>query len=205
MTQHGRLVPVEFNPMNITRLLSTITLSTVLGWAALQPLSVAAQTPEEAVSQGFDIIKNEGFAKVAVLMHPDELAKFRAMLGPVVEASLAAEGSKNAAVFKVFADPSDAKKIAQLTDVAFMETFLDWVQKLQPGMQEMMQGATVATLGHIQEGDTKHVVVRLTMKSMGMEVEKLSVMSVRDYEGKPMLTLMGEMKGIAEAMKQKMK
>lgn len=191
--------------MNISRILSTITLSAVLGWATFQPLSLGAQTPEEAVSQGFDIIKKEGFAKIAVLMHPDELAKFRAMLGPVVEASLAAEGSKNAAVFKVFADPADAKRMAEFTDVAFMETFLDWVQTLQPGMKELMQGATVVTLGHVPEGDTKHVVVRMTMKSMGMEVEKLSVMSVRDYKGKPMLTLMGEMKGIAEAMKQKMK
>lgn len=159
-----------------------------------------AETPEQAASSYFEKMKTGGLGSVAGLMHPDELAKFRSMLTPVVEGALASERDRK--TFEKFADPKEPGKMRAFDDLQFMTAFMEWVSALQPGLADVMKGATIDTLGHVKEKDLSHVVVRMRMKKDIIEIEKLSVLSFKDYKGTPMMMLTGEMTGMAEALKR---
>ena len=164
-------------------------------------VALVAQTPEQVVTAYFDKMKSGGLNTVASLMHPDELRKFRQMLMPVVESSLAADSKDR--IFAIFGDPNSPGKMRALDELQFMNVFMELVLKLNPGMDAMLKDAVIQTLGHVRENDIKHVVVRTKMKGEGLEIEQMSVVSVKDYEGVPKLTLTGEMKGLAEALKRR--
>lgn len=159
---------------------------------------LSAQTPEQVVTSYFDKMKAGGINTTATLMHPDELRKFREMLTPVIEGGLASE--RDRASFQRFADPTNSAKMRVLDDVQFMNLFMEWVESVRPGFSTVLKDAKVEALGHVQENDLKHVVVRMKMKSQGIEVEKMSVFSVKDFQGVPKLILTGEIKGMAEAL-----
>ena len=162
---------------------------------------VSAATPEDVIQSYFEKVGREGFGTIAELMHPDELKKFHDMLGPIVSEALG-EAGDDAEMFKSFADPTDSKKVATLSDAQFMNTFMAWIEALRPDLRSMIKGAKIETLGHVTEGELSHVVVRMTMSTQGMSVEQLSVMSIRDFQGTPMMILSGEMKGVAESLKR---
>ena len=42
--------------------------------------------------------------------------------------------------------------------------------------------------------------MRATTVAGGLEMERMSVMSVKDHEGRPMLMLTGDIKGLAEQL-----
>jgi hypothetical protein len=44
--------------------------------------------------------------------------------------------------------------------------------------------------------------VRIKTKTEEVEIEKMSVVSVKDFQGVPKMILTGEMKGIAEALRR---
>ena len=167
---------------------------------AVSVTQMYAETPEEVVSSYFEKLKTGGINTVAALMHPDELRKFREMLTPVIGDGLTSDPAKT---FQKFADPTDPTKIRKLTDAEFMNLFMEWVEAVQPGVTAILKGATVEAIGHIREGEVKHVVVRMKMKSEGIEIEKMSVVSVKDFQGVPKMILTGEMKGMAEALKRR--
>jgi hypothetical protein len=158
-----------------------------------------ADSPEYIVSAYFQKVKKDGFTSISELMHPDELRKMHEMMLPIIAESLMSE---DAPTFKGFADKSDPKTVAKMTDAEFMNRFMTWVSDLQPALRQIISGATIETLGHVVEGDLKHVVVRMKMNSNGIDIEKMSVMTVKDFEGKPRMTLSGEMKGVAESLKR---
>jgi hypothetical protein len=164
-------------------------------------LPLLVETPEQVVTAYFEKMKSGGLNTVAVLMHPDELQKFRLMLTPIIEGGLASPQGKQA--FQKFADANDPSKLRPLNDSEFMNLFMEWVQNINPGMTAALKDATVEALGHVREKDMKHVVVRMKLKSEGIEIEKMSVISVKDHQGVPKMLLTGEMKGIAEALKRR--
>lgn len=165
--------------------------------AAQQP--AAPKTPEEVVTRYFERIKADGIDTVANMMHPDELKKFKEMLAPVIQDSFEAGDH----TFDLFADAHDASKMGALDDVAFMDTFMTWVTRAVPNLTAAMKGASMQAIGHVVEGDVKHIVVRSKMKVEDMEVEKMSVISVKDHEGTPMMLLTGEIKGVAQQLKRR--
>ncbi len=178
------------------RLYTLLLIGLVL--SAVQP---QAETPEEVAANYFAQLKLGGANKVAALMHPDELRKFREMLTPIVESGLASE--KERTLFRKFSDPKDASKMKPLNDSEFMNTFMEWVEVVQPGFTATLKSATIETLGHVREKDISHVVVRMKIHADGVDVEKMGVVSVKDYQGKPKMILTGEMKGMAEALKRR--
>jgi len=173
----------------------------LLLWVAVLAHPCFAQdTPEEVVSRYFEQLASEGIGQVGSLMHPDELRKFRDMMVPIVDQAL--KTPDQAALFAAFADSSNGQEVRRFTDEGFMNTFMEWVAMMQPGFTDILKNATIETLGHVEEGDVQHVVVRMTMNVEGLEIEKMSVLSVKDFNGQPRMLLTGEMKGIADALQQ---
>lgn len=166
----------------------------------LSAVSLPAQTPEQIVTSYFEKLKTGGINTVAELMHPNELRKFRDMLTPIVEGGLASEEQET--LFQKFADPKNPTKMRPLDDSQFMNAFMEWMVSLQPGVTAALKDATVEALGHVREDDIQHVVVRMKMKTRGIEIEKMTVLSVSEYQGVPKLMLTGEIKGMAEALKR---
>jgi hypothetical protein len=171
----------------ITLLLFTLSVFRAIG-----------SSPEEVITAYFQKVKAEGFVSIAELMHPHELRKFQDMLLPIVTQSLATE---EVPTFKLFASGTDPKKPAKMTDAEFMNRFMTWVSESNPALRQIISGASIETLGHVVEGDFKHVVVRMKMSANGIDIDKLSVMTVKDFEGKTLMTLSGEMRGVADSFK----
>jgi hypothetical protein len=161
--------------------------------------SPKAVTPEEVVTKYFERVRADGLGSVADMMHPDELNKLRQMMEPVVAASLAEKDD----TFELFADAADPLKVSAMDDVKFMNTFMTWTTFKVPGVSAALRNASMEALGHVVEGEVKHVVVRSKTKLENVEIEKMSVWSVKDYEGRPMLMMMGDFKGTAEQLRRR--
>lgn len=157
----------------------------------------AKLTPEEVVTRYFERVKEQGLGSVADMMHPDELTKFRRMVEPVVLESLAEKDD----TFAIYADAQDPTRISPMDDVKFMNTFMSWASQAVPGLAGALRNTSMQALGHVVEGEVRHVVVRAKVKAQDLEVEKMSVWSVKDHDGKPMLTLTGDIQGLAQSLK----
>ena len=165
----------------------------------LSAVGLLGETPEQVVEKYFAKVKTEGFAAIADLIHPAEVSKFKGMMAPVVADVLK---SPEAESFGAFASHSDPTLMAEMSDAHFLNLFMTWASNAMPGLRQMMADATVKPLGHVAEGDLRHVVVRLKAQKGEIEIEKLSVMSVKESEGQWMMTLSMEMMGVAEALRK---
>src|SRR5262245_50174584 len=150
------LSPTENPIMSLCQRSLALALACVIGLSAASG-APEPDSPEQAVARYYERVKAEGLEHVADLMHPDELKKFREMLEPVIQASL----EKPEQTFAIYADPADAKRVRPLDDTQFMNTFMQWTVKNVPALADGMKGMTFEPLGHVLEGEAKHVVVRV--------------------------------------------
>lgn len=178
--------------MRLLRSLALLLLT--LACAALR-----AQTPEDTIRSYIEQVKTGGLGSVAPHMHPDELVKFREMMAPVID--LALEEKEGRAVFGRFSEPSDETKQKKLSPQEFMATFMQCLDAIMPLIAEALKNASADILGHVKEGDVSHVVLRFKSKLNGIEVEKMTVMSTKDYKGAAKMMLSGEIKQMAEAIR----
>jgi len=170
--------------------------------AALILISVSlfARSPEEAVRNYIETIKKDGFGSAARLFHPDELAKFRQMLSPVIADALKEDDGR--LLFGRFASPQDKTVVRPFSDEEFMKTFWLCIEQAQPQLSAVLKTASIEVLGHVDEGEIKHVVTRMRVTRDGDAVEKMDVISARDFKGEPMIMLTGEIKQLAEALRR---
>jgi hypothetical protein len=162
---------------------------------------LSAETPEQVVSSYFGKLQNGASNTIAPLMHPDELRKFRETMVPIVETGLK---SPQASLFQKFANPEAPSSMRLLTDAEFINIFMEWLEMIQPAMATIIKSATIEPVGHVVEGDLRHVVIRMKVKNTeGVEIEKLNVVTLKDYQGTPKMMMTSEMKGVAESMKRK--
>lgn len=139
-------------------------------------------------------------ASIAKMMHPEELRRFQEMMGPLVDVAFTdAEGRE---LFALFADSADPSKTRQLGAQEFMATFFTWFEKIQPLVVEALANSSFEPIGHVKEGEVAHVVTRSRMKIQEIEIEEMTVISTKDYQGEAMLMLSGEIKQMAEALKR---
>lgn len=166
---------------------------------ALIVSTIQAETPEDVIRSYVDKIKSDGLGGVAGLMHPDELTKFQNMMSPVIEEAL--NDSEGRMMFGRFTRSFDEGTLGQLTAEEFMATFLQSLEAIQPQLSEILKSASVEVIGHVNEGDVSHVVARFRTQMGGMEIEKMTVMSTKDYQGSAKMMLSGEIKQMAEVLR----
>lgn len=171
--------------------------------AALALPAMHAKSPEEVIRSYVERVKADGLGSVASLMHPDELAKFHGMMHPVIDEALADKEGR--AVFGRFAENSDDAKQKQLGYEEFMSLFLQCIEAIQPQLSEVLKASSVEVLGHVKEAEVSHVVTRFRTKIRGMEIEKMAVMSTKEYQGTAKMMLSGEIKQMAEVLRARRK
>jgi hypothetical protein len=130
-------------------------------------------------------------------MHPEALARFRAMFVPL------ATHEKGAELRQEMFGANSVAELNALTDVELFERFLRSLMTLSPEFQAVMGAAETDMLGHVAEGpDLAHVVYRMRLTVEGMAVTKLDVMSLRRAGSEWKALLKGDIEGMAEAIRR---
>jgi len=133
--------------------------------------SLSAQaTPEAAATAFGTAIAGGDWAAAARLMHPAALRQFRDFFSLALTNDKLTEAREKLFGFKSTAEASAAP------DTVLFAALLKNMLSRQPGYLEAMKTAKVEPLGHIQQGDTVLVVVRVGLKAGNIPITQFDVM-----------------------------
>ncbi len=178
-------------------LVSGAVLGLLLAAAPLPAQGRSLATPEAAATAFTTAIRTQQYAEAASLMHPEALAKFRAMFLPL------AKQEKGAELRQQLFGASSMADLEALDDAALFERFLRSVMTLSPEFQTMMGAAETEMLGHVTEGpNLAHVVYRMRLTVEGMAITKLDVVSLQRAGSEWKALLRGDIEGMAEAIRR---
>ena len=130
----------------------------------------AQQTPEQAAERYFTATKAMDWTATAAMMHPRALQSMKTMF--VDLASLDSAGTVIAPMLG-----TQPGELAAMPPERVYERVLNMIMRLQPQAAELMRGASFDVVGHVMEGDTAHVVYRMTMTVEGASIVQTSVVS----------------------------
>lgn len=176
------------------------TLSTLLLFATTALPSNAQQRPEDVAQAYVQAIRERGVAASPEFIHPDELAKFKDMLLPLMvdDDSPIGDGLRRVA----FGDGVTADAVRTMDDAAFMAGFLDGVLGKQMESMGVALGEA-QVIGAVREGELVHLVTRNKVDAPGLKMTSLEVISLKPYQDSWKLMLSGEMEGLAQAIKSR--
>jgi hypothetical protein len=144
----------------------TALLALLLGGRPLR----AQSTPEAAASAIGGAIASGDWAGAARLMHPAALRQFRDFFALAISNANLAQARE-----QLFGMKSTAEATAAPDTVLFAALLKNMFTR-QAGFLEAMKSAVVEPLGHIQQGDTVLVVVRVGLKAGGVPITQFDVM-----------------------------
>ena len=147
--------------------------------------------------------KRAEIAAAVRFIHSAELATFRAEIEPELEKRV--ESSRTRERFLAFIDPYNKKQMrAFKDDQEFVAVFIRWMGKSGIAAVSTFDNATVTPLGHVTEGDLRHVVARFVFTDKNDEKigETVSVTSMKMDSGQPMLLLLPELKQVANMVRE---
>ena len=165
--------------------------------AAAQSASSAdgAATPEAVATEFNTAVRAGDFQAAARLMAPEALALARRFVQTL------AERDPSGQFLRQVTGAQSMDALAKLSDAEVFADFLRTQTAAQPGLTGAMKGATMRTLGHVNEGpDIAHVVYRTTMTINGSTLSKVDVLTVRRSGGRWRALLPSELEGSIRAM-----
>lgn len=164
----------------------------------LSAAALAQARPEDVAARYLEAVRDRGFAAGADFLHPDEMARFQALLIPVLEAEQASGGrallnatfGREATLLSArLADPADfLRRFARVMAVRAPD---------QPTGFDQLQ-----VLGSVPEGDTVHVLARLRTAVEDGPRERLVVVSLRPVEADWRVLLSPDIEQAARAMEE---
>lgn len=173
----------------------------LLSAACLLATVARGRSPEETLEEYVAAVQQQGMSAIAKFADPTELASFRASMEPAILARL--KDKRTRQQFASFVDPYDRNKIRPFRDDAdFTAVFINWMSTSGGMRMPNFQDTTVKPLGHVDEGDLRHVVARLIFKNGDKTAEQVMVTTMVMREGQPMLQLPPELRQIAESIRQ---
>jgi hypothetical protein len=155
-----------------------------------------SETPEQVTRQFGAAMRTNDWVGTAQLMHPDALARFRAMFIPILRADDTGQLCE-----RLFATTSSAE-VAALPDAELFARFFRTLVSGTPELGGMFAGADMVPVGHVLEGaDVAHVVFRMKVASDdGVTITKVQAMSLRRSGSTWRVLLSGEFEGLAAAL-----
>lgn len=199
---------------NIMKRLYAIALA--LGLACTPLLAAAQNTPEQAVAAAMQDMREHGMQAVASHMHPDELARFKDSLLPLLMPEAGEAGSSDMvsqALRSAWFGDVSADALRQMTAERFMREFLVSTEqqlsdKLSVTVQELSLrfGLLIGqeqVLGRVAEGQIMHVLLRSRFDSdeLGMQLNSVEVVSLRqDADGVWKMLLNSHFDGITQTL-----
>jgi hypothetical protein len=165
----------------------------------LAPTALAAQeTPEAVVQRYFETFKNGDFAANAAMMDPAALAELRTTMVGMANATGVSRDETQAHLRETFGVQNTAE-LGALEPALLYERMLRSVLG-QGDVREVLAAARVNVLGHVLEGDTAHVVYRMSMQVMGNSIDQVQVAPVRRVDGQWRVLLTGSFASMINAM-----
>lgn len=159
--------------------------------------SLASETAEDVARKYMDTIQSEGVAASVRYMHPEETARFKAMVVPLFDAAESPGASEMAQAF--FGEGASAKSVASMPAADVMRAFL----RILDGQfgEASVSFDDLEVLGRVSEDEVVHLVARVTTRMAGFAVTKLQVISLKPVGDSWGLMLTGEMEGFAQAIR----
>jgi hypothetical protein len=167
----------------------------ILGSSSITAAQDRPETPEAVTRQFGAAMRANDWVGTAQLMHPDALARFRAMFLPIVTAD-----STGQLCDRLFATTS-AAEVAALPDAELFARFFRTLVSGAPELRGMFAGADLVPVGHVLEGsDVAHVVFRMKVAADGVTITKVQAMSLRRFGQTWRVLLSGDFEGLAAAL-----
>ena len=165
----------------------------------LAPMALAAQeTPEQVVQRYFETFRNGDFAANAAMMDPAALGELKTTMVGFAEATGVSGDETQAHLRETFGVQNTAE-LRALDPAVLYERMLRSVLG-QGDVREFLSAARVNALGHVPEGDTAHVVYRMSMEVMGNKIDQVQVAPVRRVDGQWRVLLTGSFAAMINAM-----
>lgn len=163
----------------------------------------AEDTPEAMAIRHFDAFKTGDMEAVADCMAVEDMAKMKMNLIPAVEKTFASDPagiSRDAAAMRLFLGRDDVEVLRDENPRDFFIRFMNWVVKVNPMALKMVAGGTLTPLGHVMEGETAHVVCRVNLDVLSMQVSQMKVVSLKKVDDAWRVLLGGDIEGLARMM-----
>ncbi|MDX1647192.1 MAG: hypothetical protein R3304_08610 [Longimicrobiales bacterium] len=173
------------------------TPSTILLLAGLIIPCVASAQQEAPLSVAdayFAAIRTSDFEGAADLMHPDGLEQIGGLMRLLADAD---EGNELAPVlFGV-----DQTDISATSDEQAFAGLMRFALQQSPEMGELLGSMGSDVIGTVAEGDTIHVLSRVSMDMMGATISQMEVVSLLPHDGDWRILLTGDIAGLVAALR----
>lgn len=154
------------------------------------------ESPEQVAGRYYAAMENSDWKTCTTLMHPEELARFKAVFVPLMDSPKGAEGARELMGLN---SPAEFKK---LSDQQVFERFLTHMME-KSDMGEIMSTMRATVIGSVMEGkDTAHVLYRMKMSAYGTDIEELEVSTLKRHGDTWRLALDKNTEGMAESIRQ---
>jgi hypothetical protein len=174
---------------------ATLSRSLLPLLALLASATFAAETPDKVVREYMAALQTEGMVAASRYMHPDEMARFKEMLMPLIRRDLASE--KREFTTAVFGSGATLESMEKVSGAELMTALM----KLVGDKIKDIKFESVEILGSVSEAEIVHVVTRIGMSGPnGMKMRQMQVVSVKPHAGGWKLLLSGEIEGLAAAL-----
>lgn len=178
--------------MKTRNMLLTVVLLAI-GGSHAHGQTPAPKTPEDAIKAYIADLQAEGLRTVSRHIHPEELARFKAMLMPWFRK----DASKNSEAIKGLFGPDATLATVEATSASeFMDAFMliagDQLKDAQIGEAQI--------LGAVTENDVMHFVTRSNVSVQGVQLKSMEVISLRADGSGWKLLLSGNLEGLAAAV-----
>lgn len=162
--------------------------------------STAASNPEKLAEEYFNALQNEGMMAIGRFMHPNALVDFKSMILPVYE--MEAQSGKRDLMNISFGSYANISTLRSLDPVDFFNGFMNFVVWSMQDVKISFDGIDI--LGVINEGDTQHVLSRITVGAGEFALTSYEVLSFDPIGDSWGMQLTKEYKGFAESLKATM-
>lgn len=161
---------------------------------ALPAAALAQDTPEQVADRYLQTLKAQDWAGNAALVDAPELDSLKAAF---IDAATADTSTAGLRQYFNLASPA---QLQALPASQVYQRFVASTITQNPGMVQFLTSATFRVLGHVAEGDTAHVVYRVSAGGqMAAQGSQVSVLSVVRYGGAWKVPLNEQLRGaIAE-------
>ena len=155
----------------------------------------AAGTPEQTAIDYMAALTKEGMTAVPAFIHPDELARFKEMLMPLVRREAATGDTP--VTDALFGKGTKLAQVEAMSPVDFCSALMRVVGEKLDGVKY----GDVQVLGTVREKETVHVVARVVAEvSAGVQMKSVEVISTRKSGNDWKLLLTGQLEGLAAGL-----
>ena len=139
---------------------------------------LSSGSPQWVAREYLESIRDRGFVATSDFMHPDEMARIKAMLIPVLEAE--AEAGGRALMNATFGRDARLTEVKLAGPEEFLRRFARVMSVRMP--EQRVDFDNLRVLGSVEEGSLVHVLVRLRWESNARIHDRLEIISLLLFE-----------------------